>query len=600
MMGFDKILVNGNEAVAYAAMDEQVSFFSHYPGSPVTKVEQAMKKLKRENGLSMAFNDAQNEHIAALSAMGASFAQAKSMLVMKHVGLNIAADPLVYSGYSGVKGGLVVIVGTDPGANSSTGEQDVHWYAKAFNFPLYEPTSVQEIYLQVRASYQISIAFETPVFVFIPVELAHTVASIQRMNDSPIKNNFVFRKDKKRYINVGQKAVANHKILVQKISNISELGDATDSHFNGKAKIGIVTRGLAFGYVLEAILKLNLQEAVALLQVKRVFPISQKEIIDFAKDKDELIFVEDQDGFLETMVKQVCFNELNCKIFGKSHFPEYGALDRNFVLKHFADKFSKPLPQKENFVFEIEERLGTFCEGCPHTASFYAIADVLDDVDFVLGGDIGCSSLPPYKADWLLCMNAGIGISQGIAMVSDQLVISTGGDGSFFHGGMISLQSAVENNINMIHIVFDNQYIAMTGHQYSPTQGKGFQVETFLEAIGVQHFNVVNVFEKDQMKNALKEAIEVKKGVRVIWARGACALITNAKRGQEPYAFTVKIDADSCGDCRLCYEKLACPAIKMDENEMLFSDENLCVRCGVCAHICPKDAIHHVGIERRP
>ncbi len=590
----DKILLSGNAAVAYAAMDVGVAFFSHYPGSPVTTIESSLKKLKDQYHLPVIFNDALNEHVAALSAMGASFAQAKSMLVMKHVGLNIAADPLVYAGYSGVKGGMVVIVGTDPGANSSTGEQDVHWYAKAFNFPLFEPTNIQEIYEQVFEAYTLSQQYEIPVFIFIPVELAHTVASVQRLPAKKNKLNFRFEKDRKSYINVGQRAVKNHEILLDKIKQIAKLKTGT-TFFNSKAKFGIITRGLAFGYVLESILKLGLQEHVHLLQMERVYPINQDIIISFAKNKTEVTFIEDQDGFLEIMVKQLCFNELDCTIHGKDIFPAYGALRLDSIQYYLSEKFSLPVSKPQQWNFDVEERLGTFCEGCPHTASYYAIFDALDGVDFVLGGDIGCSSLPPFRADWLLCMNAGIGVSQGIALVSpNQLVISTGGDGSFFHGGMISLQSAVENNINLIHIVFDNQYVAMTGHQYSPSQGNGFQVEHFLEAIGVKWFQVVDVFEKDGLQNAIKTAA-TQTGVRVIWAKGACALVTASERGKKAYEYKVFIDSDRCGDCTICYEKLACPAIQKDEHGFFFSDEHLCVRCGVCKNICPKEAISFIS-----
>lgn len=597
MNSSNDIMLNGNEAVAYAAMDSRVKLFSHYPGSPVNKVEPALKSLNSKHGLGIAFNDAHNEHIAALSAMGASFSQARSMLVMKHVGLNIAADPLCYAGYTGVKGGMLIIVGTDPGANSSTGEQDVHWYAKSFNFPLFEPTSVQEIYDNCLAGYKLSEEYEIPVFIFIPVELAHTIANIKRSNLELKHNDYRFNKDRKRYINVGQKTIANHQVLLEKIDNISKKNQHYKSLFNPKAKVGIVTRGLGFNYVLESILKLNIQEEVALLQFDLVFPIQPDLIIEFAKNKDLLLFVEDQDGFMETMIKQNCFNELDCRIHGKDIFPSYGALDLEQVTEYLASLFGKKLDQAKPYFFEVEERLGTFCEGCPHTASYYGIFDALKDIDYVLGGDIGCSSLAPFKADWLLCMNAGIGVSQGISQVSpDQLIVSTGGDGSFFHGGMISLQSAVENNINLVHIVFDNSYVAMTGHQYSPSGGTNFNIEKFLVSIGVERIHIVDVFEKNKLRDTLQSEIG-KSGVRVIWAKGACALVSESQR-KEPHSFKLSIDNLHCDSCNLCYEELACPAIKRDhETSDLFVDENLCVRCGTCHSICPNDSISFIDLQ---
>ena len=591
------LLLNGNQAAAYAAMDAGVQFFSHYPGSPVNKVEPALKKLNQEHNLAIEFNDAHNEHIAALAAMGASYSNARSMLVMKHVGLNIAADPLNYAGYSGIKGGLVIVVGTDPGANSSTGEQDVHWYARTFNFPLFEPVSVQEIYDYTRKAYHVSEKYELPVFVFIPVELAHTIAHVKQGNIESNTKKIHFDKDRARYINVGQKAINNHRILVEKVEKVAIDINASKRHFNQGAKLGIITRGLAFNYVVEAVMKLSLQDKVDLLNMDLVYPVNQEQIKSFSNGKDQLLFVEDQDGFLEIMVKQDCFNDLKAEIHGKDVFPSYGALDNNQVTSYLAEQFGIPQKKDQSFFFDIEERLGTFCEGCPHTASYYGIFSALEGVDYVLGGDIGCSSLPPFKADWLLCMNAGIGISQGIAQVSkDQMIVSTGGDGSFFHGGMISLQSAVENKLNLVHIVFDNAYVAMTGHQYSPSAGNNFDKHKFLESIGIDRVHEVDVFERDAMSNALKSEIG-KTGVRVIWANGACALATEAERKGAPHTFKVHIDNKDCSSCNLCYEKLACPAIKRDtDSQDLFVDENLCVRCGTCHSICPNDSISFIDL----
>lgn len=593
----NNLVLNGNQAAAYAAKDAGVQFFSHYPGSPVNKVEPELKKLNNEFNLGIEFNDAHNEHIAALAAMGASFSHARSMLVMKHVGLNIAADPLNYAGYSGINGGMVIVVGTDPGANSSTGEQDVHWYARIFNFPLFEPVSIQEIYDYTLEAYRVSEKNKVPVFLFIPVELAYTIAHIKQKERTQNSEAIRFEKDRLKYINVGQKAINNHKILVDKITKISEQETHSKRFFNANAKFGIITRGLAFNYVLESILKLGLQEKVDLLNFDMVYPVNQELIFSFVEGKEELLFVEDQDGFLEMMVKQDCFNFLKAEIHGKDIFSSYGALDSNQVKSHLSDVFHIPQEKDHSFFFDIEERLGTFCEGCPHTASYYGIFNALEGLDYVLGGDIGCSSLPPFKADWLLCMNAGIGISQGIAQMSkNQMVVSTGGDGSFFHGGMISLQSAVENNIDLVHIVFDNAYVAMTGHQYSPSAGNHFKVKQFLESIGVTRIHEVDVFERDAMSNVLKSEIG-KTGVRVIWAKGACALITEAERKGAPHTFKVHIDNKDCSSCNLCYEKLACPAIKRDmTSEDLFVDENLCVRCGTCHSICPNDSISFIDL----
>ena len=220
-----KININCNEEIAWGAMASGVDLVAHYPGSPVNLVETHIKKLNDRFQGEVKFNDALNEHVAALSAAGASYCGARSMVIMKHVGLNIAADPFNYVGYTGVKGGMVIIVGTDPGANSSTGEEDVHWFVPQFNFPLFEPTSVQECYDFTKEAYEISERYEIPVMIFVPGRLAYNYSTVEvALSDQETKPEFYFEKDKERYINVGQQAVKNHRLLLEKVDRIGKNG----------------------------------------------------------------------------------------------------------------------------------------------------------------------------------------------------------------------------------------------------------------------------------------------------------------------------------------------------------------------------------------
>jgi len=585
------LLLNGNQAVAQAAIDAGVHFFSHYPGSPVNTVEPELKKLDKTHQTNIFFNDASNEHIATLSCMGASFSGARSLLVMKHVGMNIASDPLNYVGYSGVKGGMLIVVGTDPGANSSTGEQDVHWYAKQFNLPLIEPTSVQDIYDKALLSYTLSEQYEVPILLFIPVAYSYAIESVHLQESQKISRKFYFEKDRARYINVGEKAIQNHKKALDKLQAIAEEQDYTHSYFNKEATYGIITRGLAFNYVYEYVLRLGLEKHIHLLQFDLVFPVHKKALLAFSKGKEKLVFIEDQDGFLEFLVKQEFFNAIDAKVYGKDIFPAYGALSIDAVKRFLQSEFDLPITENTIVQPPILERLGTYCEGCPHRSFYHAIFEGLKDYDGIVGGDIGCSSLPPFKADWLLCMNAGIGISQGIAAVNnEQVMISTGGDGSFFHAGMISLQSAVENNIDLIHFVFDNGTVAMTGHQYSPSVGEHFDILNFLKSIGVDRHYIMDVSEVEKTTYLLRHEIK-RKGVRVFWLKGACALMPHPEREQKKKEMYLDIQNDLCLGCTLCYDDFACPAINKKEDEKLFIDSELCVRCGACRIVCPHDAI---------
>ena len=591
----ESIIVNANEAIAWGALSSGVDFMSHYPGSPVNFVDRYLKKLNERFNRKIEFNDSLNEHVAALAAAGASYCGARSLCVMKHVGLNIAADPLNYLGYTGVKGGMVIVVGTDPGANSSTGEEDVHWYVPQFNFPLFEPTTVEECFAYTQQAFSLSEKHEIPVLLFVPGRLAYNVSTINvEVETAQRKEEFYFEKDREKYINVGQRAVTNHKKLVKKIDEIGQREFVAKDLFNQAASLGVITRGLSFTLVYELVEELKLSEQIHLLNLDLVYPLNTKQIIDFSEGKSELLIIEDQDGFLENQIKMHCFNELDCKIYGKDVFPSYGELSREQIAGFLGEKFGLEVkPAKAMETPMVPERLGSFCEGCPHTGSFFSIDAVLKELDGVIGGDIGCSSLPPFRADWLLCMNAGIGISQGMAQVlGAQPIISTGGDGSFFHAGALSLMNAIHNKINLIHMVFDNSTIAMTGHQKSPT-GENFDHHAFLTSIGVDKIIDVTPYDPKDFIKKFKEELNGN-GVRVFWVKGACVLGGNDYIEIRRLVLYPEIDPTKCGDCTKCYTELACPSImnlKSFPDVELKIDLDRCVRCGVCHEICPNEAI---------
>jgi indolepyruvate ferredoxin oxidoreductase, alpha subunit len=589
---------DGNDAIAWAAQDIGVDYVAHYPGSPVNRVVDVLAKSKDDT---LVINHALNEHIAALSAMGASLCGARSLVVMKHVGLNIAADPLNYAGVIKVKGGMVVVVGTDPGARSSTGEEDVHWYAPQFNLPLLEPVSVQGIYETVKHAYRVSEQVQLPVLVFVPGRLAYQSNVIQRKKEAVVPKDFRFIKDPHNLINVGVRAVNNHRDHFLRVQDYAQESTPVLLSFNTKASHGIVTRGATYAIVHELVVELGLQEQVHVLNIEQTYPLHVDSVLRFAEHKQKITVIEDQDGFLETMMKRELFGKVSCAIDGKNIFPAWGEITHQQVKAFLIDAFDcKDVVDTALPITSIPtcaERPGTFCEGCPHRPVFFAIDQYLESAgatDGIIGGDIGCSSLPPHRTDWLLCMNAGIGMSQGMAQVlTDQALVSTGGEGSLFHGGLISLQSAIENNINLTHVILDNRSIAMTGHQASPSANTGHvNMRQLLESIGVTEIFEVSAFLPKQIKQAIEQA-KTLAGVKVIWVTGNCALQPDAESLRRLKERTLTVDTDKCSSCTLCYSALQCPAIlQAPDTKKISIDMDSCRRCAACLDVCPNDAIN--------
>ena len=440
---------------------------------------------------------------------------------------------------------------------------------------------------------------------FLPGRLCFNHAVVAVPDSFPgVEKQFSFEKNPDNYINVGGRAVRNHRRLLDRMSRISSERSMTTRAFNPEAALGIVTRGPTFGDVYESVEMLGLADRVDLLNFELVYPANRRDIADFCRGKREVLFVEDQDGFLESHLKMEFFSELRCEVNGKSVFPRHGELSFAAVFDHLRTRFDLPALQaaETGESVAVPERLGTFCEGCPHTASYYSIDAVLSGRDAIIGGDIGCSSLPPFRADWLLCMNAGIGVSQGLAQVLDtQVVISTGGEGSFFHGGFLSLLNAIHNRIDLIHVVFDNGAVAMTGHQESPGRG-AIDHTALLKAIGVDRVKTVSAFEPSDFIRELEGEIG-RTGVRVFWVKGPCARIGHEYFQSRASRYAPEIDNSKCQGCSICYTELACPAIVNDSpsGQLLRIDLNSCARCGVCSRICPNGAItvHDLLAEAR-
>jgi indolepyruvate ferredoxin oxidoreductase alpha subunit len=583
----------GNQAIAWAAIEAGVNYFAHYPGSPVNQVEPALQKICAKENIDIIFNHATNEHIATLAAAGASYCGARSMVVFKHVGMNIASDPLNYLGYTGLKGGMVVIVGTDPGATCSTGEEDPHWYAPQMNLPLFEPTTVQEIKDTIVKAYDISEKYEVPVLVFLPAKLCYNTDKISVQKATPHLKTFHFDKNPERFINVGQKAVRNHRALIERLDLLASETNFVQSFGNPEAPFAIVTRGITLSHVYESMSDLNLSNDIHHINVAMTYPLNLVPVAALLEKKSKIVIIEDQDGFLENQLKMKLFNILKGEVHGKDIFPVWDEVSFHLVDSYLRKEFNREQLPAPLATPAVPERLGAFCEGCPHRSIFYAIDEAIKGTDTIIGGDIGCSSLPPHRTDWLLCMNAGIGISQGMShILKEQQVISTGGEGSFFHGGILSLQSAVLNKINLLHMVLDNRSVAMTGHQESPTRNPKTDYRGLLESIGVDKIIEVSAFNPLELTLRIRQELKGN-GVRVMWVKGDCALQPDPETELRRKTKFIAIDNTQCLDCDICYSDLQCPAIERvdTKSDDLKIDLDKCMRCGVCIEICPNDAI---------
>ncbi len=610
------ILAMGNEAIARAGVEAGIAYFSMYPGTPATEIGQTLELLQpRLPGLHVEYSA--NEHVSLNGAMGASWAGVRAMVAMKHVGLNVAAEPAHFLGYTGVDGGLVIVVGSDPGATSSTGEQDDRWYSLHTHLPLIEPSTIQEAKDFVVEAFEFSERFRLPFVVNAPSRLCHNIGDLRLGRISRKRGRKEFTPNYQRYFNLFGQAVANHQDCIDRVK---QLAASPESHaFNrilpGSAPWGVVTSGVNFLYVMESLEILGLFD-VPIFKIGISYPFPTAQIQEFAHNLEKIVVVEDLEGFLEFQLKSHAFDlKLNAKVLGKALIPPSGETTPDMVLDALSEVSGKSVPASvkkaaaigAEIVSSIPSRTATFCIGCPHRASVHAVLTAAEG-NAIIGGDIGCytmASLPPFKAaEWCTCMNCGLSAAQGISHVaSGKKLLALVGDSTFFHSGIQSLHNAVINQADVLLVILDNSWVAMTGHQRSPTTSldvKGNRVDAtdlkaLLKDLGVKHVRVVDVFDVARLRSAVSEELK-RKGVRVIVARGECALQTTRRGRSIPdRSFTFySIVKERCQRCGICYKNFGCPAIMESANETekyYYINAHTCVRCGACRTICPNSAI---------
>jgi indolepyruvate ferredoxin oxidoreductase alpha subunit len=587
--------LSGNEAIALGAWEAGVRVASGYPGTPSTEI---MGNLAKYNGVTTEW--APNEKVGLEVAIGASFAGARALATMKHVGLNVAADPLFTASYTGVRGGLVIINADDPQMHSSQNEQDNRNYAFAAKLPMLEPSDPAEAREMVIRAFALSEELDTPVIVRITTRIAHVKGVVRKGDRQPTAEPTIEKVPAKLVMLPGNARV-RRQAVEKRMAITRELAETLPENRiePGKDRRGFLTSGVPYNYVKEAF------PSAPVLKLGMVWPLPEKLIRDFAASVDELVVVEELDPFLETHLKAM---GIACR--GKELIPNQAELN-SFIVR----KAVEPESIGEIFApLELPMRPPNMCAGCPHRGLFYGLSKMKD---VFVSGDIGCYTLgflPPLSAmDACVCMGASISMAHGMAKAlgksGEGRVVAVIGDSTFMHSGITGLLNMVYNGTYASVIILDNRTTAMTGHQDNPASGRNIlgepapalDLEQFCRALGVKRVVVVNPHEVEATRKVLKEEIESTEP-SVIISRAPCVLLPSEVKRKKPVYFT---NLANCTGCTLCVQ-MGCPAISWTpltpeqavargyrEKQKGFAQiaEVQCNGCGQCAAVCKFEAI---------
>ena len=588
-----KLLMTGNEAIARGAYEAGVRFASAYPGTPSTEILENVATYKED----IVAEWATNEKVALEAAIGGSIAGARTMASMKHVGVNVAADPLFTFSYTGVNGGMVLITADEPGMHSSQNEQDNRNYAKFAKIAMFEPSTSQEAKDMLKEAFEISEKYDTPVLFRVTTRLCHSKGIVECSDrvEVPIKE---YIKNPKKNLTVPAHARVRRVEIDDRMSKLLEYSNNT--HLNNyeinDTKIGIVASGMCYTYAKEVF-----KDDASYMKLGFTNPLPMEKIKKFASKVDNVYVIEENDPFIEEQLKA---NNIKCH--GKDIFPSYGELTPDVIRKSVFGKTNDTIKYNKDLVVNRPPGL---CAGCPHRGFFYELGK---RKNVMITGDIGCYTLgfaPPYNAmDTTICMGASLSSGHGAQKVFNMKennkirVVGVLGDSTFFHTGINSLLDVVYNKGNSISVILDNRITGMTGHQQNPGTGYTLQgdvtsevnIEELVKACGVKHIRTINPNNLSQVKESLDWAFELDEP-SVIIARWPCALKKFSKQDIEefnnPFTSKCSVNTDKCIGCKLCM-KIGCPAISFKSEEKMVSiDSNKCVGCEVCSQVCPKDAI---------
>ena len=600
-----ELLLLGNEAIARGALEAGVSFATCYPGTPSSEIPEQFFRISQETDLYFEYST--NEKVALEVGAAAAISGLRTMVTMKHVGLNVAADPLMTLAYVGVKGGMVIINADDPFLFSSQNEQDNRYYARLSSLPMLEPTNTQEMKDMTVAAFDLSEALELPVIIRTTTRLNHIRGHVTLGDLRPIKTKDTFQKNPFHFVCVPAVSRNLHKLLLEKYDQSLEKSE--NSGYNqtiGDGKWGIVANGVSFNYVRDAISDLGISDKVSLLRLGFSWPIPKALCASFLKQVDKALVVEELEPVNENDLKAIAQeNRITIPIKGKgvgglSRLFEYDpGMVRKAIAEYFGVDYQAPEGLDLSNVPDLPGRPPNLCAGCPHRATYYAVKEAYG-ADAINPTDIGCYTLgllPPISmADMVICMGSSVSSSCGFSRATDQDVVSFIGDSTFFHSGITGLINAVHNNHKFTLVILDNGTTAMTGHQPHPgvdTDPMGVELtqislEELVRGCGVKDVHLVRPFKLKKTIESVKAAKDYD-GVSVIISKEFCPLFARAT-GQQKKVRPFQVDQDKCKNHRDCINKLACPAMFL-EGERVEINSDLCIGCTICAQVCPENAI---------
>ncbi len=583
----EKRIMLGNEAIARGAYEAGVRVGSAYPGTPSTETFEYLVQYKDD----LYCEWAPNEKVALEVALGASFTGARAMAVMKHVGLNVAADPLMTSTYTGIKGGLVIVVADDPGMHSSQNEQDTRHYARFAKIPILEPANPAEAKEMVKEGFHISEQFKTPVILRSTTRISHSKGIVELSERIESSQPVKFEKDPARFVPIPLYARPMHEKVEQRFLELQEYNSKSPLNrmeMGSDTDLGIVTSSVAYEYVKVAF------PDTSILKLALSYPFPDSLIQDFCNRFKTILVVEELDPILEEHIKSLGFNNIH----GKDVLPMCGEYNPNLLYKarQQLEKKNYTIPAAKDFA--LPPRPPVLCAGCPHRSVFFE----LSKHDVIITGDIGCYSLavfPPLKAmDTILCMGGGFTVAHGMERAGNkQKVVGVMGDSTFFHSGITGLVNISYNHGLSTLIVLDNRITAMTGHQDHPGTGKTLMGERARElsiteiakASGFEFAREINPLDFKELHNTVKAALEYD-GPSLIVAKKECALLF-----AHDYSRYYYIDQEQCKKCKVCL-KFGCPAIEKKahgQDEISIEINSfVCNSCGLCKNQCPFEAIH--------